>query len=202
MLSLSSDCRIFQRLSVPDIVARVCDDLGFRDYRLRLIGSYEPREYCVQYRETHLDFVSRLLEEEGIFYSFEHHADRHVLVLGDSTAMIPPCPGRAALGPAPVAHEVLIDGGDKITLKSGDSSITLEKRGKITIHCKNLEVIGDVEIKASAPKVQVTGGDEAKFGVGNQQMTCDKARVSVSGAAINASAVGTHEITGALVKIN
>jgi type VI secretion system secreted protein VgrG len=101
-----------------------------------------------------------------------------------------------------VKVNVTIDGGDQIRLVSGDSSITLTKGGKITIHCKNLEVIGDTDIKASAPKVEVTGGDEAKFGVGNQQMTCDKAKVSVSGAAINASAVGTHEITGALVKIN
>jgi type VI secretion system secreted protein VgrG len=103
MLSLSSDCRIFQRLSIPEIVARVFDDLGYRDYRPRLVGSYEPREYCVQYRESHLDFVSRLLEEEGIFYYFEHHADRHVLVLGDSPAVIVPCPGREALVPAPVS---------------------------------------------------------------------------------------------------
>jgi type VI secretion system secreted protein VgrG len=101
-----------------------------------------------------------------------------------------------------VTHNVTIDGGDQIRLVSGDSSITLTKAGKITIHCKNLEVIGDTDIKASAPKVAISGGDEAKIGVGNQQMTCDKAKVSVSGAAINASAVGTHEITGALVKIN
>jgi type VI secretion system secreted protein VgrG len=101
-----------------------------------------------------------------------------------------------------VKHEIMIDGGDKITLKSGASSITLEKGGTITIHGKNVIVIGDTEIKASAPKVAATGGDEAKFGVGNQQMTCDKTKVNVSGAAINSSAVGMHEITGALVKIN
>ncbi len=101
-----------------------------------------------------------------------------------------------------VAHEVKIDAGDKITFLSGASSIILEKNGKITIQCKNLMVTGDVDIKASAPKVEITGGDEAKIGVGNQQMTCDKAKVNVSGAAINSSAVGTHEIAGALVKIN
>jgi type VI secretion system secreted protein VgrG len=101
-----------------------------------------------------------------------------------------------------VAHKISIDGGDEIFLKSGASSIKLEKGGTITIKCKNLVMIGDVDIKASAPKVEVTGGDEAKFGVGNQQMTCDKTKVNVSGAAINSSAVGMHEITGALVKIN
>jgi type VI secretion system secreted protein VgrG len=101
-----------------------------------------------------------------------------------------------------VAHHVKVDGGDSITLVSGDSTIALFKDGTIKVHCKNLEVIGDVSIKASAPKVEVLGGDEAKLGVGNQQVTCDKAKVSVSGAAINATAIGTHEITGALVKIN
>jgi type VI secretion system secreted protein VgrG len=101
-----------------------------------------------------------------------------------------------------VAHNVKIDGGDKITLISGESSMVMEKNGKITIKCKNLMVTGDVDIKASAPKVEITGGDEAKVGVGNQQMTCDKTKVNVSGAAINSSAVGMHEITGALVKIN
>jgi type VI secretion system secreted protein VgrG len=50
--------------------------------------------------------------------------------------------------------------------------------------------------------VSVTADEEAGFGVGNQQLTCDKAKVNVSGAAINSSAVGTHEIAGALVKIN
>jgi type VI secretion system secreted protein VgrG len=101
-----------------------------------------------------------------------------------------------------VAHNVKIEGKDSITLLSGSSSIVLEKDGKITIHCKNLSVIGDETIKASAPKIEVSGGDEAKIGVGNQNMTCDKAKVNVAGAAINSSAVGMHEITGALVKIN
>jgi type VI secretion system secreted protein VgrG len=101
-----------------------------------------------------------------------------------------------------VKHNVKIDGGDQVLLQSGSSSITLIKDGTIKIHCKKLEIIGDAEIKASAPKVDISGGDEAKLGVGNQNITCDKAKTAVSGAAINATAVGTHEITGALVKIN
>jgi type VI secretion system secreted protein VgrG len=101
-----------------------------------------------------------------------------------------------------VAKIVKIDAGDEITLHTGSSTLTMKKDGKVTLHCKSLEIIGDVDIKASAPKVEVLGGDEAKLGVGNQQVTCDKMKVNVSGAAINSSAVGTHEITGALVKIN
>jgi type VI secretion system secreted protein VgrG len=101
-----------------------------------------------------------------------------------------------------VGKTLVVDAGDEITLKSGASTITLAKDGTITIGCKHLSVVADADIKLSAPKVEILGGDEAKLGVGNQQMTCDKAKVSVSGAGINSSAVGTHEITGALVKIN
>jgi type VI secretion system secreted protein VgrG len=92
MLSLSTDCRIFQELSVPEIVGQVFRDLGYSDFRFRLVKSYAPREFCVQYRETHLAFVSRLLEDEGIFYYFEHSADQHMLVLADSLGMLSPCP--------------------------------------------------------------------------------------------------------------
>jgi type VI secretion system secreted protein VgrG len=93
-LSLSTDCRIFQHMTVPDIVKSVFDELGHDDYRFELGGGYPQREYCVMYRETHLNFVSRLLEEEGIFYFFEHEQGRHVLVLADANAAIPYCPAR------------------------------------------------------------------------------------------------------------
>jgi type VI secretion system secreted protein VgrG len=100
------------------------------------------------------------------------------------------------------SHNITIDGGDKITLVSGASQITLEKSGKITIKATNIDIIADATLKISGDKVEVTGGSEAKLGVSNQQVTCDKTKVNTSGAAINSSAVGMHEITGALVKIN
>jgi type VI secretion system secreted protein VgrG len=61
LLTLFDDCRIFQNMSVPDIVKKVFTDRGFTDFADRTSGSYNPREYCVQYRETDLNFVSRLL---------------------------------------------------------------------------------------------------------------------------------------------
>jgi type VI secretion system secreted protein VgrG len=60
----------------------------------------------------------------------------------------------------------------------------------------------DGSITLSGKKIRVTGGDEVKMGVGNQNVSCDKQKVATSGAAINSSAVGMHEITGALVKLN
>ncbi|WP_224242009.1 type VI secretion system Vgr family protein [Hyalangium gracile] len=102
--------RIFQNLSVPDIVAQVLK-AGHVDHRLALSGSYPKREYCVQYRESNLDFVRRLLEEEGIFYFFEHGPDSHVMVLGDGASAHEPLPGestllfRAETGQAPTVGE-------------------------------------------------------------------------------------------------
>ncbi len=93
-LTLFSDCRIFQNMSVPDIVEKVFKDRGFSDFRPNLQGAYNPREYCVQYRETDFNFVSRLLEEEGIFYYFEHTADKHTLVLADDVSAFVACPNQ------------------------------------------------------------------------------------------------------------
>ena len=94
-LTLFSNCRIFQNKSVPDIVEQVFKDRGFADYQLKLQGTYQPREYCVQYRETDFNFVSRLLEDEGIFYFFEHTEDKHSLVLADDKAAFKACPHKA-----------------------------------------------------------------------------------------------------------
>lgn len=81
-------------------------------------------------------------------------------------------------------------------------NITITGSNSVSVNGKTITVTGDAEIKESAPNVAISGGTQAQFGVGNQQLTCDKAKVNVSGAAINASAVGMHEITGAVVKIN
>jgi type VI secretion system secreted protein VgrG len=95
LLTLFDDCRIFQNKSVPDIVQQVFKDRGFTDYANRLTGTYQPREYCVQYRETDLNFISRLLEDEGIFYFFEHDKDKHTLVLADQPSAFVDCPSQS-----------------------------------------------------------------------------------------------------------
>jgi type VI secretion system secreted protein VgrG len=88
-LTRNADCRIFQNMTVPDIIAQVFQDLGFQDFRNSLQGSYDPREYCVQYRETHFNFVSRLMEQYGISYYFEHTDGKHTLVMVDSPGSYP-----------------------------------------------------------------------------------------------------------------
>jgi type VI secretion system secreted protein VgrG len=96
LLTLTSDSRIFQNQTVPDIVQAVCTELGVTDIKQSLTGTYAAREYCVQYQETAFDFISRLLEDEGIFYFFEHAADKHTLVLADDSDAHQACPGLAA----------------------------------------------------------------------------------------------------------
>jgi len=98
-LSLRRSSRIFQDLTTKDIVSKVLAGSGFTSdqFRFSLQGSYKPRTYCVQYRETDLDFVSRLLEEEGMFYFFEQTEDGHLLVIADSNDACVPIPGNDAL---------------------------------------------------------------------------------------------------------
>jgi type VI secretion system secreted protein VgrG len=95
LLSLEQDCRIFQEKKVDEIVEQIIKDAGIPSdrFEFRLQEEYQPKEYCVQYRETDLNFISRLLEEEGIFYFFEHSEDKHLLVFGDSTVNYQPIDG-------------------------------------------------------------------------------------------------------------
>ena len=83
-LTRTSDCRIFQELTVPDIIKKIFEDNGFSDFKLDLTQTYKPRTYCVQYRETDFNFVSRLMEHEGIFYFFKHEKNKHTLIIADS----------------------------------------------------------------------------------------------------------------------
>lgn len=89
------DCRIFQDKNVQDIIDEVLKGAGLtqEDFRFSLDESYPSREYCVQYRETDLAFIERLMEEEGIFYYFEHDDQKHTLVMGDSSSAYGVIPG-------------------------------------------------------------------------------------------------------------
>ncbi|RON08957.1 type IV secretion protein Rhs [Pseudomonas brassicacearum] len=91
-LTLASNNRVFQNLATSDIVTTIFKAHGFTDFQLKLTGSYAPREYCVQYGETDFAFVSRLLEDEGIFWFFTHEDGKHTLVLGDSNDAFVPIP--------------------------------------------------------------------------------------------------------------
>jgi type VI secretion system secreted protein VgrG len=92
-LTRTTDCRIFQEMTVPDIIKKVFADHSTADVSFELTGSYRKWTYCVQYRETDFNFVSRLMEEEGIYYYLRHSDGHNTLVLTDSTSKHTPTPG-------------------------------------------------------------------------------------------------------------
>jgi type VI secretion system secreted protein VgrG len=92
-LTRASDCRIFQNKTVPEIIKEVFRAHGFSDFKESLTGDYKPWEYCVQYRETDFNFVSRLMEQEGIYYFFTHENGKHTMVLADSVGAHATYPG-------------------------------------------------------------------------------------------------------------
>jgi len=92
LLTMTTDSRIFQKLSVPEIVEKIFQEKGFSDFEMKIRGSYAKREYCVQYRETDFNFVSRLLEEEGIYYYFKHETGKHTMIIADDPQEHKPCP--------------------------------------------------------------------------------------------------------------
>jgi type VI secretion system secreted protein VgrG len=97
LLTMNSDCQIFQNKTAPEIIKQVFSDLGFTDFTDSLTATYKPREFCVQYMETSFEFVSRLMEEEGIFYFFTHTSSGHKLVLADDSSAWEAIPGYAKL---------------------------------------------------------------------------------------------------------
>ncbi|MEN6437765.1 MAG: type VI secretion system tip protein VgrG [Syntrophobacter sp.] len=97
ILTRRANCRIFQDKTIPDIIKEIFRDHGFTDYEEALSGRYQPWEYCVQYRETDFNFVSRLMEQQGIYYYFKHENDKHTLVLSDSVSAHQPFPGYASI---------------------------------------------------------------------------------------------------------
>ena len=89
LLTRRTGSRIFEQKAVPDILKEVLNSLNVS---FQLVGTYEKRDYCVQYRETDFNFVSRLMEEEGIFYFFKHSSGSHQMVIADSPASHPDLP--------------------------------------------------------------------------------------------------------------
>jgi type VI secretion system secreted protein VgrG len=108
-LTRTSDCRIFQDKTVPDIVKQIFGKHPTAAFEDGLTGTYARREYCVQYRETDFDFVSRLMEEEGMYYYFEHSESRHVLKMVDSYAGHKALEGKASIAFYPPGKQVRVD---------------------------------------------------------------------------------------------
>jgi type VI secretion system secreted protein VgrG len=132
LLSRKMQCRIFQHLSVPDILKKVLDGL---DVTYEIQGTFHPRDFCVQYRETDFNFASRLMEEEGIFYFFKHSADGHKMVVANTPQSHPEVPEQSKI----IYEEV--KGGTREEMRITEWEKVQELRsGKYTLwdHCFEL----------------------------------------------------------------
>jgi type VI secretion system secreted protein VgrG len=92
-LTNTTDCRIFQKKTAIEIIEEIFSKYSAAKFEKRLQSSYPQREYCVQYDESDLNFVQRLLEHEGIMYFFEHDDNSHTMILTDSMSKLKPVPG-------------------------------------------------------------------------------------------------------------
>jgi type VI secretion system secreted protein VgrG len=125
MLTRTVDCRIYQDKTVPAIIEDVLKRAGISDFTVNLRSAYKPWEYCVQYRESNLAFITRLMEQEGIFYFFKHENGRNTMELVDDPGAL------SVLSPnTKLAYEPLPSGTaneDGITDWRLDSGIEPEK---------------------------------------------------------------------------
>lgn len=97
LLTHTTNCRFYQEMKAPDIIRAVFEEAGFTDFEFKTDENYPEMEYCVQYRETDFAFVSRLMEEHGLYYFFTHTEDKHTLVIADAMGAHSPLPGGGSL---------------------------------------------------------------------------------------------------------
>src|SRR5215831_2867011 len=163
VLTRRAQSRIFQHSPVPDILKKVLEGL---DVHYEIQGTFHPRDFCVQYRETDFNFASRIMEEEGIFYFFKHTADGHKMVVANT----PQSHSDLAAG-SKVIYEELEGGTRDEDRVYGWRKIQELRSGKYTLwdHCfelpgKNLEADSTIIDSVMAGKVshmlKVGGNDK------------------------------------------
>ena len=174
MLTQHEDCRIFQNLSVPDIIETIFGEFAFSDFKLELTETHPQLEYCTQYNETTFDFISRLIEREGIHYYFRHNDEggesKHILVLTDNKDSNP------ALDPdeLPFHHEGQAEESDAIrtlvrTEQMRTRKVTLhdwdyKKRGSVG---ENTPTVLDIGADHELERYRYPGGFVAQSGAGD-----------------------------------
>lgn len=97
LLTRTSDCRIYQEKTTQQIIQEVFSDNGISDSKFSLSKTHNPRPYCVQYNETDFDFIVRLMEEEGMFYYFDHADKKDKIVICDDSATLGNISGEAKI---------------------------------------------------------------------------------------------------------
>lgn len=157
LLTRYADVKIFQEMSTPDIVEKVFTDRKFSDFKVNLTGNYEKRTYCVQYRETDFNFVSRLFEEEGIYYFFEHEEGKHILVLGDSPSAHKPCPKQQT-----ARYQISAGGWLEEDVITGLEKTQEVRVGKYALNDYNYEM-PNTDLKTNVVSRQILGPGEREI---------------------------------------
>jgi type VI secretion system secreted protein VgrG len=166
LLTRRAQSRIFQSLTVPDILKKVLTGL---DVSWEIRGTFHPRDYCVQYRETDFNFASRLMEEEGIYYFFKHTETSHTMVVSDSPQSHPDMP----LGNRVIFDETSRGREDDLRVTRWEKAQSL-RSGKVTLwdHSfelphKHLEAEESIQENVAAGKVthklKVGGNDQLEI---------------------------------------
>jgi type VI secretion system secreted protein VgrG len=153
MLTRYADCKIFHNKKVDDIIKQVFSDRGFQDYKFSLTGSYSPMEYCVQYRETDFNFISRLMEQNGILYFFEHEEGKHTMVIADSPSAHEECPGQKTAG-----YNLVTGGLDDADVVNSWSLGQELRSGKYTLTDYNFKT-PSASLLATEPTIVSVGGN-------------------------------------------
>src|ERR1700733_9097510 len=153
LLTRYADCKIFHNKTVQEILEQVFKDRGLTDYTIRLNGSYSPIEYCVQYRETDFNFISRLMEQNGIFYFFQHEEGKHTMVIADSSSAHEACPGQKTAGYNLASGG--IDDSDVINSWSIEQEL---RSGKYTLTDYNFKT-PSTSLLATEPTIVSVGGN-------------------------------------------
>ena len=154
-LTRQADCRIFQNETPPDIISQVLNLSSFKDFRLSLKSTYPKLEYCVQYRETAFNFVSRLMEEYGIFYYFDHTTQgKHTLVLADQSSALPACPS------SPISFETEVGGLEDPEVISAWRAGQEVRTGKYTVTDYNF-ITPSTSLLSTEPTVVNLGASQS-----------------------------------------
>jgi type VI secretion system secreted protein VgrG len=165
-LTRRAQSRIFQHITVPDILKKVFAGI---DVSFELRGTFQPRDFCVQYRETDFNFASRLMEEEGIYYFFKHAAEGHQMVLANTSQSHPDLPEMNKL----IYEEIAGGVRDEMRVHRWEKVQEL-RSGKYTLwdHCfelphKHLEaeepILPNVQVGTVQHKLQVGNNDKLEI---------------------------------------
>jgi len=151
MLARRKGNRIFQSKTIPDIIKDVLTKAGLKDYKLELSRTYQQRDYCTQYDETDLEFITRLMEWEGIYYFFIHEKTKHTLVIADTVQSYKATPNLDSLTYEPKAGP---QGGESVRSWNEDHEI---RSGKYTLRDYHFELAGSDPVEVSSTTNQNEG---------------------------------------------